>query len=410
MKIGEAVRRARHARGWTQKELANHALLSQATVARIEHGIMPVSRSKLVMVAKALGVDLDSFAAPEPAERAPMLEAHAIRTMPARLGLELAIDIDQQPEQGGDFFAFVPVASDEVLVAAVDVAGNGPSAMPAARYLQGWIRGHALASGAPRLDVLADTLRAELTFTGIEAAWYLALLKNPTATTLHYQAISSSFPAPLLLVDEFGTTLPSVDPTNPSLTPVTYVSLHPPITLALATDGLLRRLGVGDEQAGKRSLRRWLNGERGRRSISAQFGARQTSVIDESLAVIRWSPWDMRFLFDISDATSRHDVQKHIRARAAETVGARADDLGRALAEALHNILSHAYPGGAGRVEVTYRIMPGQVDVEVRDEGAGTFHEGDGMALIRKSCSARFLHDSGSGHVVYLRCSVEDKR
>jgi hypothetical protein len=255
--------------------------------------------------------------------------------MPARLGLDLEIDTFIQPEHGGDFFSFVSVAPDEVLVAAVDVGGNGPSAMPTARYLQGWIRGRALASGPPRLDVLADDLNAELGFSGIEATWYLALLGSPRRSTLRYQALANSYPTPLMLIDEAGTTHPSL--AQSAASQLNVDSFQPPITLLLASDGMLRRLGGGDEQTGKQTLRRWQTGERRRQPIAARFGAQQRSSIDEALAVIRWSPWDDRYMFDAADDDKRHDIQRDIRSRAKEVIGGRIDDLGRALAVSLNN-------------------------------------------------------------------------
>lgn len=384
------------------------AKVSQTTISRIESGRgVRLSPSMVERILKAL--DLDPLASPPaPAPRAtPVLESQPIRTTPTRLGLDLEIDTFVQPEHGGDFFLLVPVAPEEVLVAAVDVGGNGPSVLPTARYLQGWLRGRAMASGPPRLDVLADDLSAELGFSGIEATWYLALLGSPRRSTLRYQAIGNSYPSPLMLVDEAGTTHPSLAESGSQLT---VASFQPPITLLLASDGMLRRLGGGDEQIGKRTLRRWQIGERRRQSIAAHFGAQQRSSVDEALAVIRWSPWDDRYVFDVADADARHDIQRDIRARAKEVIGGRVDDLGRALAEALHNSLTHAYRGQSGRVEVLYRSSPGRVELEIRDDGDGAFGNGKGMAMIRQSCAAQFFRTSEHGHVVSLRCTLDGPR
>jgi anti-sigma regulatory factor (Ser/Thr protein kinase) len=349
---------------------------------------------------------LDIELVPESPAPSPGLEVAPIRTMPPSLGLALDIRTYVRPEHGGDFFAFVPVAPGEVLLAAVDIAGNGLAAMPAARYLRGWIRGRALAPGPPRLDSLAEDLREELTFTGIEAAWYLALVRSTDEGLLRYQAIADSFPAPVLLVDEAGKTHPSVA-TGPGSPQLTFSTHRPPVTLALASDGMLRRLGGGDEHAGRRTVRRWLAGERRRWPIEAQFGSRQGGATDEALAVVRWSPWDDRYVFDIADTAMRHDVQRTIRSRAREVIGELADDLGRALAEALNNVLNHAYGGAGGRVEVVYRTSPGRFELEVRDDGSGAFGNGDGVELIRRSCASALFRDTGQGHVVYLRCDSE---
>jgi anti-sigma regulatory factor (Ser/Thr protein kinase) len=366
---------------------------------------MPARASVVLAILEALG--LDSLP-PDPAPAPPVFEAQPIRTMPTRLGLDLEIDTFVQPQHGGDFFSFVPVAPAEILVAAVDVGGNGPSATPTARYLQGWLRGRALASGPPRLDVLADDLNAELGFSGIEATWYLALLGSPRRSTLRYQALANSYPTPLMLVDEAGTTHPSLAESGSSQ--LTVASFQPPITLLLASDGMLRRLGGGDEQSGKQTLRRWQTGEQRRQSIASRFGAHQRSSVDEALAVIRWSPWDDRYVFDVADDDARHEIQRDIRTRAKEVLGGHVDDLGRALAEALHNSLTHAYRGQSGRVEVLYRSSAGRVDLEIRDDGDGAFGGGKGMAMIRESCAAQFFRTSEHGHVVSLRCTLDGPR
>jgi hypothetical protein len=358
---------------------------------------------------EALGLSMDDHQphAPESIQRAP-LEAYPIRTRAPSLGIPLEIDEYIEPEHGGDFFLIVPVAATEVLVAAVDVAGNGPSAMPAARYLQGWLRGRAMAPGAPRLDRLASDLHDELEFTGIEAAWYLALLQRQGSSTLLYQAVADSFPDPLLLVDEAGTTRPSVAKRRSDGSFVLELAtLTPPCTLALASDGMLRRLGGGDEHRGKGVIRRWLTGERRRQAIQKHFGKAKITTADESLAVLRWSPWDERYVFNIADSGQRHACQQSIRLRAQTIIGPHVADLGRALAEALNNVWSHAYGGADGPAEVYYRASSGRVELEVRDHGTGALSTGDGVRLIHKSCTAQLFRGPENGHVVYLRCDAE---
>lgn len=55
--VGQDVRDARHALGWSQTELAKRAHVSRPTIARVETGVN-VSTGTLEKVAKALGKHL----------------------------------------------------------------------------------------------------------------------------------------------------------------------------------------------------------------------------------------------------------------------------------------------------------------------------------------------------------------
>ena len=58
--LGERVRAARLARGWTQQQLARRAGLSQGGVSQIERGRRPTPhRRTLARLAEALDLDLD---------------------------------------------------------------------------------------------------------------------------------------------------------------------------------------------------------------------------------------------------------------------------------------------------------------------------------------------------------------
>lgn len=56
-RVGRGLRDARRARGWSQRELAEHAGVSRPTVARIEAG-QRVRVDSLERVAGALGLSL----------------------------------------------------------------------------------------------------------------------------------------------------------------------------------------------------------------------------------------------------------------------------------------------------------------------------------------------------------------
>lgn len=63
--VGEAVRRARQSRGWTQLELAEASELSSNYLARLERGEVSPSLFVAQRLCTALDVDLDCLTSPE---------------------------------------------------------------------------------------------------------------------------------------------------------------------------------------------------------------------------------------------------------------------------------------------------------------------------------------------------------
>lgn len=406
MILGERIRRARKARGWTQADLAARAGFSQPYVSHVELGRVGFSDG----VRKLL--DVLGLASEEPQgrrDRSSLQDARPPRLMPQRLGPAVDVSTYVKPDLGGDFFLFVPITREELLVAAVDIAGNGAAALPAARYLQGWLRGRVTGSGRPRLELLAEALEQELVETTLEATWFLALLTQSDRTSMHYRAVGSGYPAPLLLRGERGKTSPSMEGTESGGARVVEIErLEAPFTLAMASDGLLRRLGAGDEPAGKAVIRRWLTGQHRRASPVKRFGTREVLSADESLAVLRWSPWDERLTFQVQDAGERHRAQRVLREVAERVLGSQADALCRATSEAIHNVLSHAYGPEGGDIEIRFRIGANSVEVEVEDDGLGIISDGDGTSLMAHSCEMVTFSAGESGHVVYLRCTTDE--
>lgn len=76
-KVGDAIRRARQGRGWTQVELAEAAQLSPNYVARLERGELGPSLYVAHHLARALGTDIDSLLSPRRA--VPALTRRATR-------------------------------------------------------------------------------------------------------------------------------------------------------------------------------------------------------------------------------------------------------------------------------------------------------------------------------------------
>ena len=62
--VGEAVRRARQAQGWTQAHLALQAGFSPNYIARLERGELGPSLFVASQLCEALGIDVDALTTP----------------------------------------------------------------------------------------------------------------------------------------------------------------------------------------------------------------------------------------------------------------------------------------------------------------------------------------------------------
>jgi transcriptional regulator with XRE-family HTH domain len=60
-RFGENVRTARHARGWTQEEVAHRTGLTSVQIRRVERGVREIRLTTLVRLLKALGVAADDL-------------------------------------------------------------------------------------------------------------------------------------------------------------------------------------------------------------------------------------------------------------------------------------------------------------------------------------------------------------
>lgn len=61
MPVGDAIRRLRLSRGWSQADLARRSDVSQPTVQRIEAGAPHPSVVNVVRIARALGVSVEDL-------------------------------------------------------------------------------------------------------------------------------------------------------------------------------------------------------------------------------------------------------------------------------------------------------------------------------------------------------------
>ena len=406
--VGEDIRLGRKQRGWTQADLAKKAGVSQSYVSMVERG---QGGSPEIIEAMLRLLDLSH----RPRRDAPTRSEPEIRWTPLRFPLPqpLAIQMWQRPEPSGDFFLILPIRDRHVLIAAVDVAGHRNKAAPQAIYLQGWLRGWVRGLGvAPQLATLAEVFRSELKTTGINAAWFFAMLTlGRSAGSMSYQALSHAFPDPLLVAD--GRTLESTRETGPhedQVSPLAHQIVAPPWRIVAASDGLLERLGAGNQRKGKQTLLRWQTGPARDERPTSYLKTDIAPDDDEALMIVSWDGWDETLDFQVADDAERHRVIRRVRDRVDELFGREeAVAVDEILPEALENVRRHAY-GGNGPVTVRFRQEDRRFRMEVIDQGRGTaMTEGGGLKVMRhwaESVDVRRAYPSGT----VISFTIADKK
>jgi len=283
----------------TQAELAESLGTTQPVISRWERGRSRPSPRQVVALRKLLGVaEPARGAAPAPRLR-PLPERE-----PERLPLPVEERIWQSPDLMGDIALCASLPKDDVLLAVVDMVGRGPAAALAAEHVRGWLYGWIASRGvAVRLDELVRDLGIELRTSRLDATWFLAVMgRGESPHTVNLHMASHAFPAPLLFAGPDGKTRPTRTETDPGQGPVDvsylrFEGLEAPWRLVVATDGLLARLGAGDERRGKRSLQRWLGGVN-RESPPGTRLRGGGAGDDETLAQLVWASWDEEAEFD----------------------------------------------------------------------------------------------------------------
>ena len=381
---GLEIREARLRRGWTQSELAARVGSSQASISTAESG-QHVSPSLLAKIDRVLQQDENP-----PEAVAPVLRFSLPRVQPAEiLGLPVALRTWSRPELSGDFFLLHPLGRETLLLIAADVAGHGLSVVPSSYFLQGWLMGWTRARAGeqsrPRLEDLALDFSRFLASAEIEAACYFAYLWRQAGQTLRYEAISCGFPPPLLLVgDGFETrTSAELGPPLPSdrIAPSLVATVEAPWRLAVASDGLLSRLGEGNEPRGLKLLRQWQSGSTRDDSPESWLASDTPVTDDESFLLLTWEGWDLDLTFNVGDDAERHRAIRTVDQDVAQALGATSSPaLQQAVVEALDNARRHAYPAGSGAVFLRGRREGRRYRVEIEDVGSDNLSPGQARA------------------------------
>lgn len=415
---GVRIREARKERGLTQKELANLVGRSQAWISALERSKtepQPLLRERIEAV----------LMGPPPGRVTDLREPAGTFRLP---NLRIREDSStlpvvsirwQRPEASGDFFTLVPLPGETLLVAAVDVEGQGRAVFPVSLFIQGWLRGWlASFSAPPRLQTLVQEISRELRDTDLRCAGYFALLTPQPASphTMSYEAMCFGFPPPLLLAGppfqtldapEVGPPLPA-DP--PNWRPPQLLHLAAPWRIVIASDGLLERLGGGDQPRGKRWLRERQTGVERDQLPDRYLSTESPPADDELFAALWWDGWDIEVAFSASDDAERHSALDRIsHAIGRSTTREKAGALDQALTEAVSNARKHAYNGAPGLVRLRLREEEGQFRVEVQDQGRGgvtarqVARSSSGFAVMKAFCSTVEVRDgSPRGTVVTL--------
>lgn len=369
----------------TQVELARRVGVSQALISSLERGRKSIEPPLAKSFAEVFGADLSDEVASSDAPDLPAWEAPLLP-----LKLPLARRHWERRKPSGDMFDCLPLPGRSVLVVAVDIAGHGREAATQAEYLAGWLRGFASAlPAAPRIQSCAEALESALLTAKVEASWFLALLSPNGPHAIEYTASSHAFPAPLLTLDDTDITFESSAPFGSP--PVRHATLRAPWKLVIASDGLLERLGSGDENEGRKSLLRWQSSTTRGEPLDKRLNVDGVATDDETLLVLEWIDWDLEVDFALAATVDREQAAARIRGYlGAQLAGAAAARFENAIVEAIENAEAHGYPDGLGRVWIRMRNEGGRVRAEIEDCGTwrgAKLQEGLGFTYMRAIAS-----------------------
>lgn len=388
---GEMIRIRRRDLGLSQSELARRAGMTQGYVSLLERG-KGASPGALAALAAVLELQPDEHEVP-PRHPALLLEGPRIPA-PQSAGARLSVQVWARPSPSGDLIMVCPVGPRATLIAAIDVAGHGPGKHAVATWLAGWLRGRLAGSpGVPRTTELWAGLWRELNAIDEGAAFFMATLERWSESHhVRYEALVDGYPPPLLLVGQRRRAMESCRAPRSTSTgrsapqPIVHGDLRPPWRLVIASDGLLYRVGGGEESSGHRWLRRWQTGPRRDLPLDGHLESSMPEGDDESMALICWNEWDIDMAYDPLDRVARRRLQMAVERLASSFATERKEGIAQALTEVLSNVARYASTGSA-RLRAR-RLDDGTVTVRVEDTGPGPrlLQEGVGIIWIRDLC------------------------
>lgn len=384
------IRAARQDLGLSQQKLAALVGCSQPTISLVERGRLDPDAQLMRKIAGIL--DSDS---PDRTDATASVESYLSElsqmserlTIPPLQGLPAGLSIQQwqQPDFGGDLaVTYVRRKGSDwtVSVVAVDLAGSGPRLMQASAYFRGWIRG--LIDAQPQqARGLIQKLSDECRRLEISASAAVIILSGDNRRKgVDIDIINAAFPS-VLLIDEPpmritppGTIGPALPLRDNEFFDVEQLHIESG-TLLITTDGLLERLGAGDQVTGRRRLVKHMTSPARHVEIGEWLSTEIPSRDDELGIVVTYRPWDIDDTFSVRDDYSRQHVMRRLRdllqsavlLPSSEGQARQAESAMTAVAEAIDNVREHAR--GSGIVTIRAVESAEQIRVEIQDDGIG---------------------------------------
>ena len=240
---------------------------------------------------------------------------------------------------------------------------------------------------------IAEELDAELRATEIDLAYFLVIIRREEVRShrVALEYVRRGMVAPLLLQGH-----PTASRALDEARDLVHVGV--PWRLVAPSDGLLQRLGAGNEIEGMRHIARWQASEQRDQPAASRFGSGGDGSMDESLWIAEWHGWDLTAEINAYVHRERRLMYYWVRELAGE-------DAATAIAELVGNSLHHGYGDREGTVWVRMRREEPAICFEVEDRGIGGLTQStidssrNGLAVVRgiaSHVSTRNVYPTGT--------------